>query len=236
MPIDQENNQFQREELLIGKNNLIKLQNSKVIIYGIGGVGSFVCEALARAGIGNMILVDFDKIDITNINRQIHALHSSIGKLKTEVMKQRILDINPKAKVTTYNDKEIKEKEEEIIDKSIDYVVDCVDTITTKIKLIEKAKKEDIPIISSMGTGNKLNPTMFEVSDIYKTSVCPLAKIMRKELKKRNIKSLKVVYSKEEPKKFSETQGKRTPASISFVPSVAGLIMAGEVIKNLIGD
>ena len=226
--------QFQREIMLIGKENLEKLKKSKVIIYGIGGVGSFVCEALARAGIGNLILVDYDKIEITNLNRQIHALHSTIGEQKTEAMKNRILDINPKAKVETYNNKETKEKEEELINETINYVIDCVDTITTKLKLIETAKAKNIPIISSMGTGNKLDPTKFEITDIYKTSVCPLAKVMRKELKKRNIKNLKIVYSKEEPITQIENQGKRTPASISFVPSVAGLIIASEVVKDIL--
>ena len=220
--------QFQREIMLIGKENLEKLKKSKVIIYGIGGVGSFVCEALARAGIENLILVDYDKIEITNLNRQIHALHSTIGKQKTEAMKNRILDINPKAK------KETKEKEEELINETINYVIDCVDTITTKLKLIETAKRKNIPIISSMGTGNKLDPTKFEITDIYKTTVCPLAKVMRKELKKRNIKNLKVVYSKEEPITQIENQEKRTPASISFVPSVAGLIIASEVVKDIL--
>ena len=226
--------QFQREIMLIGKENLEELKKSKVIIYGIGGVGSFVCEALARAGIENLILVDYDKIELTNLNRQIHALHSTIGKQKTEAMKNRILDINPKAKVETYNNKETKEKEEELINETINYVIDCVDTITTKLKLIETAKRKNIPIISSMGTGNKLDPTKFEITDIYKTSVCPLAKVMRKELKKRNIKNLKVVYSKEEPITQIENQEKRTPASISFVPSVAGLIIASEVVKDIL--
>lgn len=226
--------QFQREIMLIGKENLEKLKKSKVIIYGIGGVGSFVCEALARAGIENLILVDYDKIELTNLNRQIHALHSTIGEQKTEAMKNRILDINPKAKVETYNNKETKEKEEELINETINYVIDCVDTITTKLKLIETAKRKNIPIISSMGTGNKLDPTKFEITDIYKTTVCPLAKVMRKELKKRNIKNLKVVYSKEEPKTQIENQEKRTPASISFVPSVAGLIIASEVVKDIL--
>ena len=226
--------QFQREIMLIGKENLEKLKKSKVIIYGIGGVGSFVCEALARAGIEKLILVDYDKIELTNLNRQIHALHSTIGEQKTEAMKNRILDINPKAKVETYNNKETKEKEEELINETINYVIDCVDTITTKLKLIETAKRKNIPIISSMGTGNKLDPTKFEITDIYKTSVCPLAKVMRKELKKRNIKNLKVVYSKEEPITQIENQEKRTPASISFVPSVAGLIIASEVVKDIL--
>ena len=232
-------NQFQREEMLIGKEKLEKLKKSTVIIYGIGGVGSFVCEALARAGIGHLILVDYDKLDITNINRQIIATHSSIGKLKTEVMKERILDINPQAIVETYNNEETKIKEETLITEKIDYIADCVDTISTKIKLIQEADYKKVPIISSMGTGNKLDPTQFEVSDIYKTSVCPLSKIMRKELKKRNIKDLKVVYSEEEPKKIendAENQNNKVIGSISFVPSVAGLIMAGEVIKDIITD
>ena len=231
-------NQFQREEMLIGKEKLEKLKKSTVIIYGIGGVGSFVCEALARAGIGHLILVDFDKVDITNINRQIIATYSNIGKLKTEVMKERISDINPEAIVETYNNEEVKIKEETLITEKIDYIADCVDTISTKIKLIQEADYKKVPIISSMGTGNKLDPTKFEVSDVYKTSVCPLAKVMRKELKKRQIKKLKVVYSKEEPHKVKEETNKKTPASISFVPSVAGLIMAGEIIKDLgnIGD
>lgn len=228
--------QFQREEMLIGKKNLEKLKKTKVLIYGIGGVGSFACEALARAGVGEITLVDFDVIDITNLNRQIHATHSSIGKLKTRVMKERILDINPNAIVKTFDNAEWKENEEEIMDNTFTYVIDCVDTITTKIKLAEEADKKGIPIISSMGTGNKLDPTQFEISDIYKTSVCPLAKVMRKELKKRNIKKLKVLYSKEEPNKFYEADKGRTPASISFVPSVAGLIIAGEVIKDIIND
>ena len=224
----------QRTEMLIGKEAVQKLEKAKVAVFGIGGVGSFVCEALARAGIENLILVDYDKIELTNLNRQIHALHSTIGEQKTEAMKNRILDINPKAKVETYNNKETKEKEEELINETINYVIDCVDTITTKLKLIETAKRKNIPIISSMGTGNKLDPTKFEITDIYKTSVCPLAKVMRKELKKRNIKNLKVVYSKEEPKTQIENQEKRTPASISFVPSVAGLIIASEVVKDIL--
>ncbi len=221
-----------RTELLIGKENLEKLSKSKIIVYGIGGVGSFVVEGLVRAGIENIILVDNDVISPSNINRQIHATTSNIGKLKVECMKERILLINPNVKVETYVPTDMSIEEETLIDDSVSYVVDAVDTITTKLKLIEKAKKEDVPIISCMGTGNKLDPTQFEISDIYKTSVCPLAKVMRKELRKRKITSLKVLYSKEEPIKHNTE--KRTPASISFVPSVAGMIIAGEVVKDII--
>ena len=227
--------QFQRTELLIGKENLLKLHNAKVVIYGIGGVGSFVCEALARAGIGKFLLIDFDKIDITNLNRQIHATYKTIGKYKVDAMKERIMEINPDAQVSTIKEILKEENEEEFIDSSCDYIIDAVDTVSTKIKLILKADKEKIPIISSMGTGNKLNPTLFKVSDIKKTKVCPLAKVMRKELKDKKIEKLKVVYSEEEPIKInSENNIKRIPGSISFVPSTAGLIIAGEVIKDII--
>ena len=221
-----------RTELLIGKDNIQKLANSKVIVYGIGGVGSFVVEGLVRAGVENIILVDGDMIALSNLNRQIHATISNIGKLKVDCMKERILSINPKVNVETYIPQDIKEGEETLIDNTIDYVVDAVDTITTKLKLIQRAKDKQIPIISCMGTGNKLDPTKFEIADIYKTSVCPLAKVMRKELKKRGIRDLKVLYSKEEPIKHDIES--RTPASISFVPSAAGMIMAGEVIKDII--
>lgn len=221
-----------RTELLIGKKNLEKLSKSKIIVYGIGGVGSFVAEGLVRAGIENIILVDNDVISPSNINRQIHATTSTIGNLKVECMKERILLINPNVKVETYVPTDMSIEEETLIDDSVTYIVDAVDTITTKLKLIEKAKKENVPIISCMGTGNKLDPTQFEISDIYKTSVCPLAKVMRKELRKRKIMSLKVLYSKEEPIKHNTE--KRTPASISFVPSVAGMVIAGEVVKDII--
>ena len=221
-----------RTELLIGKDNIQKLANSKVIVYGIGGVGSFVVEGLVRAGVENIILVDNDVISPSNLNRQIHATITNIGKLKVDCMKERILSINPKVNVETYIPQDIEEEEETLIDNTIDYVVDAVDTITTKLKLIQKAKEKQVPIISCMGTGNKLDPTKFEIADIYKTAVCPLAKVMRKELKKRGINDLKVLYSKEEPIKHDVES--RTPASISFVPSVAGMIMAGEVIKDII--
>ena len=221
-----------RTELLIGKEKLEKLEKAKMIVYGIGGVGSFAVEGFIRAGIEYIILVDNDVISPSNLNRQIHATISNIGKLKVDCMKERILSINPKANVQTYLPQDIENGEETLIDDTIDYVVDAVDTITTKLKLIQTAKENQIPIISCMGTGNKLDPTKFEITDIYKTSVCPLAKVMRKELKKRGIQDLKVLYSKEEPIKHDVES--RTPASISFVPSVAGMIIAGEVIKDII--
>lgn len=224
-----------RTELLIGKDAIKKLEDAKVVIYGIGGVGSFVAEGLARSGIGHLVLIDNDVISISNLNRQIHADTKTIGKKKVDVMKERILNINSNAKVDVYMANDIKEGEESIIDKTFSYVIDAVDTISTKLKLVEKANEVNVPIIAAMGAGNKLDPTKFEVTDIYKTSVCPLAKVMRKELKKRNIRKLKVVYSKEEPNKNKEnnTQEKRVPGSISFVPSVMGLIIAGEVIKDI---
>lgn len=231
-----ETNQFARTELLIGKENLEKLKNSKVAIYGIGGVGSFVAEGLARAGIGHIVLIDFDKVDITNINRQILALHSTIGKNKIEVMKERILDINPSANVDIYFPSEISGGEEKLIDKTFTYIIDTIDTMTNKLKIIQKANEIGIRVISGTGAGNKLNPTLFEVEDIYKTSVCPVCKILRKELKKMGIKHHKVVYSKEIPKKpMIENKDEKIPlASISFVPSVVGLIIAGEVINDII--
>ena len=226
-------NQFSRTELLIGKEAIEKLRNAKVAIFGIGGVGSYVVEALARAGIENFILVDKDEVDITNLNRQIIATRETVGKPKVEVAKERVLDINPNANVEKYQEFFLPESKG-ILDETVDYIVDSVDTVTAKIELVMRANKLNIPIISSMGTGNKLDPTRFEVADIYKTSVCPLAKVMRKELKNRGIKKLKVVYSKEESIKHDNIDGKQVPASISFVPSVAGLIIAGEVIKDII--
>lgn len=230
-------NQFSRTELLIGKYGVEKLHKSKVAVFGIGGVGSFVVEGLVRSGVENFILIDKDVVDITNINRQIIATKETIGMPKVEVAKKRILDINPKANVEIHQEFFMPESNE-IMDNTVDYIIDCVDTVTAKIELVVRAKKLNIPIISSMGTGNKLDPTRFEVSDIFKTSVCPLAKVMRKELKSRGIDKLKVVYSKEEPIKIDnntdDCNRKQTPGSISFVPSVAGLIIAGEVIKDLI--
>lgn len=232
------NDIFLRTEMLLGEEAVNKLANSKVAIFGLGGVGSFVAESLARSGIENFVLVDKDVIDITNINRQIIATTSTIGKDKVEVMKNRIIDINPNANVKTYKRFFLPQTSHEMIDNSIDYIVDAIDTVTAKIELVVIANKLNIPIISAMGTGNKLDPTLFEVSDIYKTEVCPLAKVMRKELKARNIDKLKVVYSKEKPiklhKEITQSNGKTTPGSVSFVPSVAGLIISGEVIKDLI--
>lgn len=222
---------FNREERLIGKENLEKLSKAKIAVFGIGGVGSFVVEGLARAGIGKFLLVDNDTVDITNINRQIHANITTVGKNKIDVMKERILSINPEAEVDVST--EFFMPGSKLLDTSLDYIVDAIDTVTGKIELVCKANELNIPIISAMGTGNKLDPTKFEVTDIYKTSVCPLAKVMRKELRLRGIKKLKVVYSKEEPIKPNDGDYK-TPASISFVPSVAGLIIAGEVIKDII--
>ena len=227
--------QFSRTEMWIGKGGVEKLKNSKVAIFGIGGVGSYTVEALVRAGVGNFILVDNDEVSISNLNRQIIATTKTIEMPKVEVAKQRILEINPEAKVETYKEFFMPETIG-ILDESITYIVDAIDTVTAKIELVLRANKLNIPIISSMGTGNKLDPTRFEVTDIYKTSVCPLAKVMRKELKQRGIKKLKVVYSKEEPIKLEkdETIKKQIPGSVSYVPSVAGLIIAGEVIKDII--
>ena len=228
-------NQFSRTELLIGKQGVEKLQKAKVAVFGIGGVGSYTVEGLARAGVGHLILVDYDTYDITNINRQLGALHSTIGKYKVDVMKERVLDINPNAIVEIYRPDEIQGGETAIVDSTITYVVDAIDTMANKIKLIEKANMENIRIITATGAGNKLDPTKFEIADIYKTSVCPVCKILRKELKKRKIKKLKVLYSKEIPQK-PETNGERTLGSVSFVPSVAGLIIAGEVVKDIIKE
>lgn len=234
-------NQFSRTELLIGKENVEKLHKAKVAIFGIGGVGSFVAEGLVRAGVGNFLLVDNDTVSETNINRQIIANSNTIGKYKVDLMKDRMLTINKNVKVEISKEFYLPNKNINI-DKSFDYVVDTIDTITAKIGLIEQAKSLNVSIISCMGTGNKLDPTKFEIEDIYKTSVCPLAKVIRKELKKRNISNLKVLYSKEEPivanytYENEDTNGntkKQVPASISFVPSVAGLIIAGEVVKDL---
>ncbi len=226
--------QFSRTELLIGKEGIEKLHKSKVAIFGIGGVGSFVVEGLVRAGIENFILVDNDTVSLTNLNRQIIATHNTIGKPKVEVARDRILEINPNAKINIYQEFFMPESNE-ILDQNVNYIVDCVDTVTAKIELVLRAKRLNIPIISSMGAGNKLDPTKFEVSDIYKTSICPLARVMRKELKMRGIKELKVIYSKENPIKVQAMdKEKRIPGSISFVPSVAGLIISGEVTKDIL--
>lgn len=230
-----------RTKRLIGEERINKLQNSNVVVFGVGGVGSFVVEGLIRAGLGNITLVDKDTVDITNLNRQIHATTKTIGRAKVEVMKERILEINPKCNVTTF---EIFAKEDtlhDILKGHIDYVVDAIDTITSKLQIIEWCKDENIPVISSMGTGNKLDPSKFKIMDISKTMVCPLAKVMRRELKNKNIKNVKVLYSDEKPRKpieyGTEPIGRKVaPASISFVPSAAGLMIAGEVIRDLIGE
>ena len=227
-------NQFSRTELLIGKESVEKLQKAKVAIFGIGGVGSYVVEGLARAGVGNFVLIDNDKVVLTNLNRQIIATHKTIDMPKVEAAKQRILEINSNANVEIYQEFFMPETKG-ILDDNIDYIIDCVDTVTAKIELVVRAKKLNIPIISCMGTGKKLDPTKFEVTDIFKTSVCPLAKVMRKELKNRGINKLKVVYSKEAPIKPAECEEEKVKAgSISFVPSVAGLIISGEVVKDII--
>ena len=247
-------NQFSRTELLIGEDGINKLQNAKVAIFGVGGVGSFVVEGLVRAGVGHFVIVDNDKICLTNLNRQIIATRKTIGKYKVDVAKERILDINPNATVETYQEFYMPNSESNILREDLNYVVDCIDTVTAKIELVMNCKKMNIPIISAMGTGNKLDPSKFEITDIYKTSVCPLAKVMRKELRKRNVDSLKVIYSKEEPIKINQESNyscktncicppgtkrkcsirNQVPGSISFVPSVAGLMIAGEIVKEII--
>ena len=224
-------NQFSRTETLIGKDALKKLASSRVAVFGIGGVGGYVVEAFARAGIGSLDLIDNDEVNVTNINRQIIALHSTIGKAKVDVAKERVLDINPEVNVRVYKTFFTPETSDEFDFCQYDYVVDAIDTVTGKIELVLKAQEANTPIISCLGTGNKLHPEMFEISDIYKTSVCPLAKVMRAELKKHGVKKLKVLYSKETPIKQA---GQRVPASISFTPPVAGLIIAGEVVRDLI--
>ena len=228
-------NWLARTELLIGKDNINKLKDSTVAIFGCGGVGSYVAEGLVRSGVGNIVLIDSDMVDITNINRQLIADTTTIGMAKVEVAKKRLLNINPDLNINVFEEF-YNSSTNDFLVKNYDYIVDAIDTVTSKILLVETAKSKNIPIISSMGTGNKLDPTRFVVSDISKTSVCPLAKVMRKELGIRGIKHLKVVYSKEIPNRFNKDESlKRTPASIAFVPSVAGLIIAGEVVKDLLG-
>ena len=233
-------NQLSRTELLVGKEAVERLKNSRVAVFGIGGVGGYTAEALARGGVGALDLIDNDTVSITNINRQIYATLSSVGEFKVDVAKKRIQDINPEIKVNTFKTFFTPETSAEFDFSKYDYVVDAIDTVSGKIELVLKAERENARIISSMGTGNKLDAAAFEVTDIYKTSVCPLARVMRYELKKRGVKKLKVIYSKEEPLVpllSEEEQGSRRqiPGSMSFVPPVAGLIMAGEVIKDLTG-
>lgn len=248
-------NQFSRTEMLLGRRALEILSKKKVAIFGIGGVGSFTVEALVRAGVGKFVLVDDDVVCLTNLNRQLHATMKTIGKPKVAVMKERILEINPQAEVEVYQRFYLPETADELIHSDYDYIVDAIDTVTGKISLVTKAGEKGVPIISSMGAGNKLDPTKFEVADIFSTSVCPLAKVMRHELKRREIKALKVVYSREKPLVPVQDEEnncnnncvcppdssrhcimrRQVPGSVSFVPSVAGLIIAGEVVKDLIG-
>ncbi len=228
---------FSRTELLLGKEGMKKLAAARVAVFGVGGVGGYVVEALARSGVGNIDLVDNDTVCMSNINRQIIATTKTLGEYKVDVAMQRILDINPEIKVNVHKTFYSQETSGLFDFSEYDYVVDAIDTVSGKIELVLQANKTSTPIISSMGAGNKMNPTMFEVSDIYKTSVCPLARVMRQELKKRGIKNLKVVYSKETPIKIPKekmSSGKIVPGSNAFVPSVAGLIIASEVIKDII--
>lgn len=225
---------FSRTELMFGSESMKKLADSRVAVFGVGGVGGYVAEALARSGVGAVDLIDNDTVSESNINRQIIALHSTIGQYKVDVMKSRIADINPDCKVTAHKLFFMPDTAENIDFSQYSYIVDAIDTVTGKIEIIIRAKSVNVPVISSMGAGNKLDPTAFEVADIYKTSVCPLARVMRHEMKKRGVQSLKVVYSKEQVICPENTDnGKPVPSSNAFVPSVAGLIIAGEVIKDL---
>ena len=247
--------QFSRTELLLGKEAMEKLKNARVAVFGVGGVGGYVCEALVRSGVGSFDLIDDDKVCLTNLNRQIIATRKTVGQYKIEVMRDRILEINPDAKVQMHRCFFLPENADEFPFEEYDYVVDAVDTVTAKISIIMKAQELEIPVISSMGAGNKLDASLFRVADIYKTKVCPLAKVMRRELKKRGVKKLKVVYSEEQPTRPIEdmaiscrtncicppgakhkcTERRDIPGSVAFVPSVAGLIIAGEVVKDLSG-
>lgn len=232
--------EFSRTELLLGEENMKRLRGASVMVFGVGGVGSHCIEALARCGIGKLILIDNDKVSLTNINRQSIALHSTIGQYKTNVMKEKIRDISPETEVITYEQFVLPENLEQVFQEKPDYIIDAIDTVTAKIALVLYAKEHGIPIISSMGTGNKLHAEQFEIDDLENTSVCPLCKVMRKELKKRDVRHLKVLYSREKPidlsgKETEEEKGARRslPGSISFVPPVAGLLIAGEVIREL---
>lgn len=230
-----EENQFERTALLLGKASVEKLAEKRVAVFGVGGVGGFVCEGLVRAGIGAIDIVDKDTVALSNLNRQLIALHSTVGKNKVDVLEERLKDINKNLIIKKYKCFFLPETSETFDFREYDYVVDAIDTVTGKIELILKAKEAGVPIISAMGAGNKLDPTAFLVSDIYKTSVCPLARVMRRELKKRGVEKLKVVYSKEEPIKPQFEEGEEVvPGSVSFVPPVVGLIIAGEIVKDLI--
>lgn len=228
--------QFVRTELLLGQEAMDRLRLSRVAVFGIGGVGGYVVEALARAGVGKLDLIDHDKVSMSNLNRQIIATLDTVGLDKVDVMKKRILSINPDAQVKTHSCFYLPENADAFDFKEYSYVVDAIDTVTAKIELVLRARDADVPIISCMGTGNKLNPMQLEIADIYQTSVCPLAKVMRRELRKRNVEKLKVLYSKEEPiKHYISMQGRAVPGSVSFVPSAAGLIIASEVVKDISG-
>lgn len=229
--------EFSRTEMLLGADAMDRLARSRVAVFGIGGVGGYVCEALARSGVGALDLIDKDKVAVSNINRQIIATQETVGREKTDVMRERILSINPQAQIRVYPCFFLPENADSFPFHEYDYVVDAVDTVTAKIELVMRAKDAGVPIISSMGAGNKLDATAFRVADIYDTRVCPLARVMRRELKKRNVEHLKVVYSEEEPISSSciDAPRRQTPGSVAFVPSVAGLIIAGEVVKDLAG-
>ena len=229
---------FKREELLIGKENLEKLKNSHILVFGLGGVGGYVVEGLVRGGVGELTIVDYDTVDITNINRQIIATMDTVGERKTDLIEKRAKSINPNIKINKINKKYLKEDSDKFFEnKNYTYIIDAIDMVTSKLSIIENSARLGIPIISSMGTGNKLDPTLLEIADISKTSVCPLARVIRKEVKARGIKKLKVLYSKENPIKPINEEGSREKSvnvgSISFVPSVAGLIIAGEVIRDI---
>lgn len=247
---------FSRTELLVGPEGLEKLNNSKVAVYGVGGVGSYTVEGLARAGVGHLVLVDYDDVCLTNINRQLHALQGTVGQSKVELMKERVLQINPKAVVETYREFYTPEKSEELIPQELDYIVDAIDNVTGKLDLIKRGHEKGIPVVSAMGAGNKIDPTAFEVADISETSVDPLARVVRRELKKFGIaRGVKVVYSKEQPLTPREIEGncknhcictnkeavsnctlrRQIPGSISFVPPVMGLILAGVVVRDIVG-
>lgn len=225
---------FARTELLLGREAMERLKNARVAVFGIGGVGGHAAEALARSGVGKLDLIDSDRVSESNLNRQITALESTVGRYKTEVMKERILDINSEAEVRVHNCFYLPETAGDFCFSDYDYVVDAIDTVTGKIQLVLQAQEAGTPVISSMGAGNKLDPTAFRAADIYETSVCPLARVMRRELRARGVKSLKVVYSEEKARK-PLGEGQRVPGSTAFVPAVAGLILAGEVIKDLTG-
>jgi tRNA A37 threonylcarbamoyladenosine dehydratase len=231
--------QFSRTAYVFGEQAIEKLNNAKVAVFGVGGVGGYICEALARAGVGQIDIFDRDTVSVSNINRQIIALHSTVGESKVEAMKSRILDINPDCIVNAYNVFYLPENADEYDLSAYDYIADAVDTVAAKLEIIERASKLGVAVISAMGAGNKTDPTKFEVADITKTSVCPLARVMRRELKKRGITHIPVIYSEEEArvieKHISEESGKAIPASVAFVPSVAGLIAASEAVKTLVG-